>query len=151
MADADRTAGPLAGVTLPDGVETWHVGVLLLVVGIAFAVTPLYVQLPGDSLLFFDVAILFLVYALLVVGLNLHFGHTGLVNFGHVAFFAVGGYAAAMITAENPFRGLGLGLPWPVGIAGAILAFANPPMLFVTLAAIAVLAALIGLYLGRTG
>ena len=32
------------------------------------------------------------IYALLGLGLNLQWGHTGLVNLGFVAFFAVGAY-----------------------------------------------------------
>ncbi|MGH9137416.1 MAG: branched-chain amino acid ABC transporter permease [Acidimicrobiales bacterium] len=37
-----------------------------------------------------------MVFALAAVGLNLHFGYTGLVNFGQVAFLAVGAYSVAM-------------------------------------------------------
>src|SRR5690606_4027508 len=33
------------------------------------------------------------IYALAAIGLNLHFGYTGLLNFGQVAFMAVGAYA----------------------------------------------------------
>jgi branched-chain amino acid transport system permease protein len=43
-------------------------------------------------------AIIALIYSLLALGLNLHWGHTGLINFGHVAFFAIGAYASAMLT-----------------------------------------------------
>jgi len=39
-------------------------------------------------------------YALAAVGLNLHFGFTGLSNFGHVGFVLVGAYAVA-ISAEQ--------------------------------------------------
>lgn len=35
-------------------------------------------------------------YAMAAMGLNLHFGYTGLVNFGQVAFVAVGAYTVAM-------------------------------------------------------
>lgn len=35
-------------------------------------------------------------YALLAVGLNLHFGYTGLLNFGQVGFMLVGGYGLAI-------------------------------------------------------
>ena len=30
------------------------------------------------------------IYALAALGLNIHFGYTGLLNFGHVAFMAAG-------------------------------------------------------------
>ncbi len=43
-------------------------------------------------------AIIALIYGLLALGLNLHWGHTGLINFGHVAFFALGAYASALLT-----------------------------------------------------
>jgi len=37
-------------------------------------------------------------YALLAAGLNLQWGHTGLVNLGHVAFFAIGAYTTALLS-----------------------------------------------------
>ncbi|HEY7521625.1 MAG TPA: branched-chain amino acid ABC transporter permease [Methylomirabilota bacterium] len=41
---------------------------------------------------------------LLTLGLTLHYGITGLVNFGHVAFYALGAYASALLTlAGAPF------------------------------------------------
>jgi neutral amino acid transport system permease protein len=36
------------------------------------------------------------VYALAAIGLNLHFGYTGLLNFGQVGFMLVGGYGLAI-------------------------------------------------------
>ncbi|MGH9187904.1 MAG: branched-chain amino acid ABC transporter permease [Acidimicrobiales bacterium] len=36
------------------------------------------------------------VFALAAIGLNVHFGYTGLLNFGQVAFVAVGAYSVAM-------------------------------------------------------
>lgn len=54
------------------------------------------------------------IYGMLALGLNLHYGYTGMINFGHVAFFAVGAYTSAL---------LGLaGYPMALGaIAGAVL------------------------------
>ncbi|WP_458206849.1 branched-chain amino acid ABC transporter permease [Haladaptatus sp. NG-SE-30] len=97
-------------------------GVLLLGLTLVLLAVPLSIPLPGFALVFLEVGVTFLLYGLLVLGLNLQFGFTGLVNFGHVAFFAVGGYAAAMLTAQNPFAGVGLGLPWPVGLLAAVVA-----------------------------
>ena len=37
-----------------------------------------------------------IVFALAAIGLNVHFGYTGLVNFGQVGFLAVGAYTVAM-------------------------------------------------------
>lgn len=69
------------------------------------------------------------IYGLLAVGLNVHFGYTGLLNFGHVAFFAAGAYTSALLTIPPPETvegaayvfGLGLPMPWglPVSLACA--------------------------------
>ncbi|MGF1472994.1 MAG: branched-chain amino acid ABC transporter permease [Rubrobacteraceae bacterium] len=40
------------------------------------------------------------IFALLAQGLNLHWGFTGLLNFGHVAFFAVGAYTMGILNTE---------------------------------------------------
>lgn len=58
------------------------------------------------------------VQILLTLGLNFHYGLTGLVNFGHVAFYALGAYASAILTlAGVPFLAAAA-----VGIALAVLA-----------------------------
>ena len=97
-------------------------GIVLLVLAFAFLASPLFVTPPAVTLFVFEVLILFLLYVLILVGVNLQFGHAGLVNFGPVAFFAVGGYVAAMATAQDPYAGLGLGLSWPVGLVAGVLA-----------------------------
>lgn len=56
---------------------------------------------------------LVLIYALLALGLNLHFGFTGLINFGHVAFFAVGAYTSAILNVQ--------GVPVALSVLAAIL------------------------------
>ncbi len=43
-------------------------------------------------------AILVAIFAILALGLNVHWGYTGILNFGVVAFFMVGAYTAAIIT-----------------------------------------------------
>ncbi len=60
-----------------------------------------------------------LIYLLLTIGLNLQYGFTGLVNFGHVGFYAIGAYASALATLK-------LGLPMPAGLALAALIAAIP-------------------------
>src|SRR5262245_2347530 len=37
-----------------------------------------------------------IIYALAAIGLNIHFGYTGLLNFGQVGFMAVGAYGVAI-------------------------------------------------------
>jgi branched-chain amino acid transport system permease protein len=78
-----------------------------------------------------------LVYGLLAIGLNLQFGFAGVINFGYVAFFAVGAFASAIVTLPAPGTEayldasaryqIGLGLPvWTgflaAGLAGGLLA-----------------------------
>jgi branched-chain amino acid transport system permease protein len=61
------------------------------------------------------VAIVALIYMLLTIGLNLQYGYTGLINFGVVAFFAIGAYASALLTLKG----------WPLAPAFvAAIAFA---------------------------
>ena len=56
-----------------------------------------------------------IIFALAAIGLNLHFGYTGLLNFGQVAFMAVGAYGVGITTDT-------LGAPLWVGILVGILA-----------------------------
>lgn len=48
-----------------------------------------FAQLIGPSAIF---------YALLAIGLNLHFGYTGLLNFGQIGFALLGGYGVGITT-----------------------------------------------------
>lgn len=58
-------------------------------------------------------------YAIAAVGLNLHFGYTGLLNFGHVAFLMVGAYGVAItVDAGGP---LWLGIIMSI-VAATVLA-----------------------------
>lgn len=78
-----------------------------------------------------------LIYGLLALGLNIQYGYTGLLNFGHVAFFAAGAFASALATlppagsaayiAAGAHYQIGLGQPFVVGlvlaaVAGGVLA-----------------------------
>jgi len=54
-------------------------------------------------------------YGLAALGLAVHFGYTGLLNFGQAAFMAIGAYSYAISI-------LSFGLPWWVGIIIGILA-----------------------------
>jgi len=59
------------------------------------------------------IGIVALIYALLALGLNLQFGLTKLVNFGIVAFFAIGAYTSALLSLN--------GVPLIVGFIAATL------------------------------
>ncbi|WP_262298217.1 branched-chain amino acid ABC transporter permease [Microvirga sesbaniae] len=61
------------------------------------------------------------IFALVVLGLNLQWGFTGLFNVGVAGFVAVGAYTSALITAPNyPDQIGGLGLPILLGWLGAM-------------------------------
>lgn len=62
---------------------------------------------------FLTVAAFGLIYAILALGLNLQMGYTGIVNFGYVAFVAIGAYASALLTVD---------LHWPIAAAWAAAA-----------------------------
>ena len=78
-----------------------------LITPLAFgAVTAAIIIMPAERSRDFDSVISFLVtfgtsvaiFALLVLGLNVHWGYTGIFNFGVMAFFLVGAFTAAIIT-----------------------------------------------------
>jgi ABC-type branched-subunit amino acid transport system permease subunit len=83
-----------------------------------------------------DVVISFMllvsIYGILSLGLNIKYGHTGLLDFGHVGFYLVGAYTAALFVLgpDDPtdFTAYVIGLgevpvvgTWPVAIAAATL------------------------------
>ncbi|MCZ2814664.1 branched-chain amino acid ABC transporter permease [Modestobacter sp. VKM Ac-2984] len=54
-------------------------------------------------------------FALLAIGLNVHFGYTGLLNFGQIAFAMLGGFGIAISVSQ-------WGLPFWVGVLVGVLA-----------------------------
>ena len=53
---------------------------------------------------FIHLLILIGIYSILAVSLNLVLGYTGLINFGHIAFFGIGAYTSALLTMNGvPF------------------------------------------------
>ena len=60
---------------------------------VGLVVLPILLQAIGLTL---DNATVFVILAIAVTGLNLLVGTTGLVSFGHSAWFGIGGYAAAL-------------------------------------------------------
>ncbi len=72
--------------------------------------------LPSQAL-----AVNVLIYGVLAVGYNLLFGYTGMLSFGHAAFFGAGAYIAGIAIGR-------FGIPWfaavPLGVlGGGVLAF----------------------------
>jgi len=47
-------------------------------------------------------AVVATIYAVFSLGLNVHWGYTGLFNFGVAAFFSLGAYTAALVTLPKP-------------------------------------------------
>ncbi|MFB6201906.1 MAG: branched-chain amino acid ABC transporter permease [Halorhabdus sp.] len=82
---------------------------------------------------------LILVYSLFTIGLNIKFGFTGLIDFGHVLYFMIGAYVTTVLTAPTRislYEGIGgydlpgllastvpMGglLGWLLGVAGGTL------------------------------
>jgi branched-chain amino acid transport system permease protein len=72
-------------------------------------------------------AIMASIYAIFSMGLNVHWGYTGLLNFGIAGFFAVGAYTSALVTSPLPTgvlakyvkQAMGLNLPFLVGVVAA--------------------------------
>jgi branched-chain amino acid transport system permease protein len=68
------------------------------------------------------------IYSLLAIGMNMHWGDTGLLNFAHAAFFAVGAYTSAILTTppatgDLATRVVGFNFPIVAGlVAGTVLA-----------------------------
>src|SRR5450755_126633 len=67
------------------------------------------------------------IFAIACMALNILVGHTGLVSFGHGAWFGVGAYAAAL-TQRYWFTGSVL---WPAAFAFVFLLAAAVPIAFV--------------------
>src|SRR5437667_10324438 len=70
-------------------------------------------------------ACIVLILGVLTLALNLQWGFTGLFNAGLVGFYAIGAYTHAILTAAPQPQYVGnFGLPWPVGVLGAMAATA---------------------------
>jgi branched-chain amino acid transport system permease protein len=67
-----------------------------------------------------SIGVLAIVYVLAAQGLNIHYGYTGLFNFGQAGFMAVGAYGLAITSAPESDGGFGLSL-W-LGVVIAVLA-----------------------------
>ena len=59
------------------------------------------------------------IYTILALGLQLEFGFTGLLNFGHVAFMAIGAYTMAIVVAKV---GWSMWIATPLAIVAAAVA-----------------------------
>src|SRR5262249_8686677 len=62
----------------------------------------------------------FMAYGIVLLGLNLLFGYTGLVSFGHALFIGLGAYTTAYLTGAFKVRSLELILLTAACVAGII-------------------------------
>ena len=63
------------------------------------------------------------VFAMACIGLNIHFGYTGLLNFGHIGFLLAGAYGTAIAITSwsvNPVLAIGVGILFAL-VLGLIL------------------------------
>lgn len=67
----------------------------LILLAVSVLVLPLFASLYVNYLM-----LTFFAYAIMVLGLNLLFGYTGLLSFGHAFFVAIGAYVAAFMTGK---------------------------------------------------
>jgi len=63
----------------------------------------------------------FMAYGVILLGLNLLFGYTGLVSFGHALFVGVGAYAGAFLTTRAGIRSLEV-IVLAAAVLGALIA-----------------------------
>lgn len=72
-------------------------------------------------------AIMASIYGIFSLGLNVHWGYTGLFNIGIAGFFAIGAYTTALVTSPLPTgelanyveQAIGLNMPFLVGVIAA--------------------------------
>jgi ABC-type branched-subunit amino acid transport system permease subunit len=91
---------------------------LLIAVG-ALVALPFLIQALGLSI---DSATVIVILAIAAIGLNLCVGYTGLVSFGHSAWFGIGAYAAALLQLHVVPGGIWLPLVGSMLIVGALSA-----------------------------
>jgi branched-chain amino acid transport system permease protein len=72
--------------------------------------------------LLLHLCIIIAIYAIFALSLNVEVGYTGLFNFGHVAFFAIGAYTSALLTLGGvPFVWAFLAALFMAGLCGFLL------------------------------
>jgi branched-chain amino acid transport system permease protein len=101
-----------------------HTGLTVLAFSLVLLLTPLAIRNP------YNLGILNLIgiYVIVVLGLNLFTGYAGQISLGHAAFFGLGAYGSAILTATYHFP------PWPalvltaIALAGVALVIGVPAL-----------------------
>lgn len=91
--------------------------IVLGLVGLAALCVPLVVPVYQVLLM-----LPFMAYGVILLGLNLLFGYTGLVSFGHALFIGIGAYAGAVLTSELGVRSLEAVLAVSAALGAAVAA-----------------------------
>ncbi|MEO8938244.1 MAG: branched-chain amino acid ABC transporter permease [Burkholderiaceae bacterium] len=94
--------------------SNWQKLIPVLIAFAALAIFPLF----GSSF-YTDLVGKIMILAIFAMSLELLVGQTGLVSFGHAAFFGIGAYAVALVTAKVDAASLWLVLPVALLAAGA--------------------------------
>ncbi len=111
----------------------WGVSVVLVALGLVLLLTGTTVGYPPLFIVLFEVLVFFLLYGMLILPVNLQFGFTGIVNFGPVLFYAVGGYTTAMLASSGTYQGWTFDIAWPIAlVVGIILAVVTGVILGLT-------------------
>ena len=90
--------------------------VVLTVLGLAMLLLPVVAPIYYVTLM-----LPFMAYGVILLGLNLLFGYTGLVSFGHALFIGVGAYTGAVMTTHFHVRHMEMILP-AAALAAALAA-----------------------------
>ena len=96
MRNRERVTSRYA--TLP---RAQQVGIRTVIYGLGAVVVLLFPIVAGNYI--GQVLMLVGLYVLMGMGLNLEIGLAGLLDLGFVAFFAVGAYTTALLTADSPY------------------------------------------------
>jgi len=99
-----------------------------LMLPLGFGLGVLLLRLVPSGILSYVVSFLIMasIFSVLTLGINIHWGYTGLFNIGIAGFFAIGAFTSALITLAMPVgsaaiytkQAFGLGLPFLVGVLG---------------------------------
>lgn len=85
---------------------------------LTLAVFPALVPLEGEQI--YRVLSIGVIWALFAVGYDVAFGYTGMVSFGHAAFFGLGGYGTTMLFTYNYFGFSSVWIALLIGIVAAV-------------------------------
>jgi len=92
----------LAPTALPTSPRLWRIAIAVLI-AVVLALVPSFAPPYQTMLLAYG-----LIMAIAALGFNLLFGYTGLLSFGHSAYFGVGAYTVALLVQYFAIRSMEL-------------------------------------------